>query len=165
MYKEIDPQRKEYEEIDTYNFDSFITSKESTEKIPLLEDYCRICSSILEAKKMRTVNLDCSHVFHSLCLEQWIFHSNNSCPSCSKQIIYHNTKYKPPKPRVQKESKSWITSLHYYPIIISIKVFQFCGFTVIKSCSNSIKKLLQYIYFIPLKLHFQLSEVIVNLYF
>ena len=41
MYKEIDPKRKEYEEIDAYNFDSFITSKESTEKSPLLEDYCQ----------------------------------------------------------------------------------------------------------------------------
>ena len=133
MYKEIDFQRNEYEEIDAYNYPNFIKNKEITEKTPLLEDYCRICFNILDVKKMSIVRLDCNHAFHSLCLESWLFQKDKCCASCNGKIIFHNMQYKPPKPHNQKESKSWITRLHYYPIIFSIKIFHFYSATVVNS--------------------------------
>ncbi len=45
---------------------------------------CSICLNFLEDSPCK--NLDCSHVFHTECIDTW-FTSNNSCPLCRKVII------------------------------------------------------------------------------
>ena len=45
---------------------------------------CSICFEALETSSR--VELQCKHVFHIICLDQWIDSEKNSCPLCRKEI-------------------------------------------------------------------------------
>ncbi len=45
------------------------------------KDDCAICTQSLTVTKT-----DCSHNFHSSCLDEWVLDKSDSCPLCRKRI-------------------------------------------------------------------------------
>ena len=48
-----------------------------------LNDVCPICLDEFQEKKM--IKINCGHLFHSQCIEQWIT-VNARCPVCRKRL-------------------------------------------------------------------------------
>jgi len=49
------------------------------EEVAMDAEICSICHSPLLSG---TESLECSHVFHTMCLYQWFRHGKNTCPLC-----------------------------------------------------------------------------------
>ncbi len=52
--------------------------------------FCSICLEILEQNSMKS--LECSHSFHTYCINEWISYNTNSyqCPICRKEYYITN---------------------------------------------------------------------------
>lgn len=67
----------------------------STSSLPLSYDYfvtpyeCGICKNT-ELTNSDFVFLNCDHVFHKECIEQWVNYVNTRCPICDKEICEVN---------------------------------------------------------------------------
>ena len=49
------------------------------------EHECAICYETIEPFQVRAVPRECSHAYHSVCLNRWLT-ENRSCPLCRKKI-------------------------------------------------------------------------------
>ena len=49
---------------------------------------CSICTISLNKTSLETFQLECGHVFHSICIKEWQKHSRNEtkCPLCNRKI-------------------------------------------------------------------------------
>lgn len=45
---------------------------------------CSICLTTMNNEKV--INLNCSHIFHTNCINKWIKANNNSCPMCRSSV-------------------------------------------------------------------------------
>ena len=126
MYIAKDRERKEYEIIEDYNILSFLKDQEIFHNYEINQEFCKICSEKLNVGTTNIIKLDCGHLIHSLCFELWILERDKLCPICRKSIQYHNTSY---KPFICNQNKSWVTKLHYYPIVFSLKINKFFSFS------------------------------------
>ena len=52
---------------------------------------CLICLDNFEDIEI-IINLKCNHTFHNKCLETWLSHYNNKCPTCRMEIGKSNPK-------------------------------------------------------------------------
>lgn len=68
-------------------------SKEEINKLPLKNFYeiktdektCSIClEDFIQECKIREIN--CKHLFHSECIDKWLFENNYKCPICRENI-------------------------------------------------------------------------------
>ena len=151
MYDGIYRERMKYEEIEEYNISSFLNSQNIPQMSEITTGNCKICLNSLNIGT-KPIKLECNHIFHPECLKIWLSHKAKYCPSCGFKLIYHNRSYTPPKPRVKLDTKSWVSKLHYYPIVLSIKLHKLC------TCSDPTKRVI----YSHRKLIFQ-SYLMVNL--
>ena len=46
---------------------------------------CNICLEILE-ENSELINLNCKHIFHCVCIKNWLTKHSNKCPVCRKEV-------------------------------------------------------------------------------
>ncbi|MCL7043457.1 hypothetical protein MKW94_005910 [Papaver nudicaule] len=68
----------------TFKFDSITGISQSTSTATL---DCAICITKFEKQDELRLLPNCSHVFHSVCIDQWILLSNHNCPICRSAVI------------------------------------------------------------------------------
>ena len=54
-------------------------------------DECSICLETFKEDE-NIIQLKCNHIFHNKCLETWLSHYNNKCPTCRMEIGKSNPK-------------------------------------------------------------------------
>ena len=72
-------------------------TQEELDKIPLLdfseiktdEKICSICLDEFD-KDSKIRKIDCTHLFHSECIDKWLLENNYKCPICRKSIAKHH---------------------------------------------------------------------------
>lgn len=59
--------------------------------------FCNVCyEDVKEGERVRSL-LECTHIFHSVCIEKW-FHEKTICPTCRKIYILPALEVKPVEP-------------------------------------------------------------------
>ncbi|MCL7031097.1 hypothetical protein MKW94_028159 [Papaver nudicaule] len=70
----------------TFKFDSITGIRQSTSSSTATLD-CAICITKFDKQDELRLLPNCSHVFHSGCIDQWILLSNHNCPICRSVVM------------------------------------------------------------------------------
>jgi len=71
-------------------------SRDSGDRVPLLPivedgierpERCLVCLSDYEAQEEARKLVNCGHLFHKDCIDQWLTEGRNSCPLCRGQGV------------------------------------------------------------------------------
>jgi hypothetical protein len=55
--------------------------------LDLIDKECTVCLYGFERGQEIRVLVDCKHVFHRLCLDQWLLHCHTTCPLCRLSLL------------------------------------------------------------------------------
>ena len=84
-----------------------------------------VCSICLEAVRKNIVQLECVHVFHMECIEEWILEKSAEpdCPICRQRIVIEEKQPPQQTPAQISRGYSPATRLHYRLKAVSLTVF------------------------------------------